>query len=164
MKLAQNLDCKIPRHDMDGGIVLLLGLYARSQRRNALNTIFSSDLPCGDADHARVQVARKELKVTKMRSKPLTIGERSFATQKAANHFIQELLNSQPLKTPIAEPHHSFLCALVARHPNAAEKIGAGILHFTVEPYIHGTICFFITRIDGTRTDFATLKCVRGRE
>jgi ABC-type antimicrobial peptide transport system ATPase subunit len=99
-----------------------------------------------------------------MRSKPLTVGRKSFATQKAANLYIQELLNSQPLKMPIPEPHHSFLAALISRHPNAAEKIGAGIRHFTVEFAVHGTRCFYLTREDGTRTDFSYLKCVRGSE
>ncbi|MFP5210842.1 MAG: DCL family protein [Acidobacteriota bacterium] len=68
------------------------------------------------------------------------------------------------MKTPIPEPHHSFLCALLVRHPRATEKIGAGIHHFTVEPAAHGTICFYLTRVDGTRDDFATGKCVRGEE
>ena len=98
------------------------------------------------------------------RSKPLTIDGRPFETQGAANLFIQELLNSQPLKTPIPEPHHSFLCALVARHPRSAEKVGAGIHHFAIEPAMGGTRCFYVTRADGTKVDFSTLKCVRGQE
>jgi hypothetical protein len=98
------------------------------------------------------------------RRKPVTIGEKNFGTQKDANLFVQGLLNSQPPKVIIPEPHHSFLSALVARHPHAAEKIGAGIKHFTVEPALHGTVCFYLTRIDGTRTDFSYLKCTRGSE
>jgi Protein of unknown function (DUF3223) len=98
------------------------------------------------------------------RSKPLTIGGRPFKTQQAAKLFIQELLNSQPLKVAIPEPHHSFLCALVSRHPRAAEKIGAGVHHFTVERAAHGTICFYLTRVDDTKTDFSTGKCVKGAE
>lgn len=87
-----------------------------------------------------------------------------FRTQKEANAFIRQLLNSQPLKVPMPEPHHSFLSALLVLHPRAAEKIGAGIKHFTVEPARRGTRCFCLTRIDGTKTDFSTGKCVRGRE
>lgn len=96
------------------------------------------------------------------RSKSLSIGEKHFETQGAANLFIKELLNSQPLKVKIPEPHHSFLCALLARHPEAAEKIGVGIGHFTVEPAVHGTRCFYLTRVDGSRDDFSCGKCVRG--
>ena len=98
------------------------------------------------------------------RSKPLTIGEKSFATQSSANLFIKELLNSQPLKVTIPEPHHSFLVALISRHPRSKEKIGPGIIHFAVEPALHGTRCFYLTRIDGSSTDFSYFKCVRGSE
>lgn len=98
------------------------------------------------------------------RSKPLTIGNNHFATQTEAEDFIKQLLNGQSLKTVIPEPYHSFLCALVALHPRATEKIGAGVKHFTVEHALHGTRCFYITRVDGTKTDFSTGKCVRGRE
>jgi hypothetical protein len=98
------------------------------------------------------------------RSKPVTIGEKSFDTQKAANLFIRELLNSQPLKVAIPEPQHSFLLALLSLHPRAAEKIGPGIKHFTVEHAAHGTRCFYLTRVDGTRDDFSTGKCVRACE
>jgi hypothetical protein len=98
------------------------------------------------------------------RSKPLTIGGNYFATQKAVNLFVQELLNRQPLKVAIPEPDHSFLCALISRHPRAEEKIGGGIAHFTVERAAHGTRCFYLTRVDGTRTDFSYFKCTRGDE
>jgi hypothetical protein len=97
-------------------------------------------------------------------AKPLTIGGKSFETQKAANLFIQELLNSQPLRVAIPEPHHSLLCALISRHPRATEKIGPGIKHFTVDHALHGTRCFYLTRVDGTRTDFSYFKCTRGGE
>lgn len=97
-------------------------------------------------------------------AKPITIGDKSFKTQSEANAFISELLNSQQLKTPIPEPHHSFLCSLLDLHPRAKAKIGAGVKHFTVEPAKGGTRCFYITRVDGTRDDFSTGKCVRGTE
>ena len=96
------------------------------------------------------------------RRKPINIGEEHFETQRQASSFVQQLLNSQPLKVPVSEPHHSFLCALIALHPRSAEKIGGGIRHFTVEPALHGTHCFYLTRVDGTKIDFSYLKCVRG--
>ena len=103
-------------------------------------------------------------KVKRGRSKPRTIGEKSFETQKAANLLIKELRNTQPLKVAIPEPHHSFLRALISQHPRAEEKIGKGIGHFTVEHAAHGTRCFYLTRVDGTRTDFSYLKCIQGSE
>jgi hypothetical protein len=88
------------------------------------------------------------------RSKPVTIGAKHFDTLTDANAFVKELLNSQPVKMPIPAPHYSFLCDLVARHPRAAEKIGPGIRHFTVEYAQHGTRCFYLTRVDGTHRLF----------
>lgn len=99
-----------------------------------------------------------------MLRKPLTIGKTFYASQTAANEFIRELLHRHPLRTAIPEPDHSFLLALISRHPRAAEKVGAGVRHFTVEPAMHGTRCFYVNRVDGTKDDFCTSKCVRGRE
>lgn len=96
--------------------------------------------------------------------KPVDIGTMRFRTQTAAVFFFRELLNSQPLKVPIPEPHHSFLCDLLSAHPRAKEKVGTGIQCFTVEHALHGTRCFYITRVDGSRTDFSFYKYVRGRE
>jgi len=99
-----------------------------------------------------------------MCKEPLAIGGESFRTPRAAELFIQQLRNRQPLEIPIPEPHHSFLCALVARHPHAAQKAGPGIRHFTVGRAVHGTRCFYLTRLDGTKTDFSYFKCLRGED
>jgi hypothetical protein len=96
--------------------------------------------------------------------KAITIADKHFETQTEANNYIKELLNSQPLNTPIPEPHQTFLRLLLDLHPRADEKVGPGVKHFTVEPAKGGTRCFYITRVDGTRDDFSTGKCVRGRE
>ena len=98
------------------------------------------------------------------RGKQLRIAQRSFETWKAADRFVKDLLYSQPLKAAIQEPHHSFLRALISRHPRAEEMIGTGIDHFTVEYSVRGGRCFCLTRIDGTKTDFSFYECVRGRE
>ena len=98
------------------------------------------------------------------RGKPISVGPRLFKTQKDAIAFIRELLNTQPFKVVIPEPHHSFLCALISLHPHAEEKLGSGAGHFTVEPAMHGTRCFYLTRSDGSKTDFSYLKCLRGQK
>jgi hypothetical protein len=94
------------------------------------------------------------------RSYALTIGQRSFETREAAHRYVKDLLYSLPLKVAIQEPHHSFLRALVSRHPRAEEKVGKGIDHFTVEYSVRGRRCFCLTRIDGTKTDFSLYQCV----
>jgi hypothetical protein len=95
--------------------------------------------------------------------RPLTIGQRSFATRKEASRFVKDLLYSQPLNVAIQEPHHSFLTALISRHPRAEEeeKVGKGIDHFTVVNSVRGGRCFCLTRIDGMRIYFTFCELTR---
>ncbi len=95
------------------------------------------------------------------RDNRLTIGHRSFETLNAARRFVDDLRYGQPLNVAIQEPHHSFLRALIYRHPRAAEKIGKGIDHFTVVNSVRGRRCFCLTRIDGTKTDFTFYECAQ---
>lgn len=96
-------------------------------------------------------------------AKPHTIGLHTFDTQAAAVAFIQEVLYRHPLLEPITSDDHAFLLELLKKHPRAAEKIGAGVNYFTVEKAKGGTQCFYITRIDGSRSEFSFMKCLRGR-
>lgn len=95
-------------------------------------------------------------------AKPLTIGTQTFDTQAAAIEFIRQVLYRHTLQAPIDEPDHAFLLELLRKHPHAAEKVGVGIKHFTVEKAKGGTQCFYITRVDGSRSDFSFMKCLRG--
>ena len=51
------------------------------------------------------------------------------------------------------------LTALVARHPEADEKIGVGIESFSVRTADYGTRCFWINRTDGTTEKFSFKAC-----
>lgn len=95
-----------------------------------------------------------------VRGKQMTIGQRNFETRNAARRFIEELLYSQPLNVAIGEPHHSFLNALISRHPHAEQMVAQGIDHFTVKYAVQGRRCFCLTRVDGTKTDFSFLQCL----
>ena len=97
-------------------------------------------------------------------AKPHTIGSHTFDTQAAAVAFIQEVLYRNPLLEPIKGDDHAFLLELLKKHPRAAEKIGAGVKEFTVEKAKGGTQCFYITRVDGSRSDFSFMNCLRGRD
>jgi hypothetical protein len=82
-------------------------------------------------------------------AKPHTIGSHTFDTQAAAVAFIQDVLYRNPLMGPIKGDDHAFLLELLKKRPRAAEKIGAGGKHFTVETAKGGTQCFYVTRVDG---------------
>ena len=73
--------------------------------------------------------------------KPQTIGSHTFATKGAAEEFIKAILHRHPLKAPITGEDHEFLIDLLKKHERAAEKIGAGVKHFTVENAKGGTQC-----------------------
>ena len=95
-------------------------------------------------------------------AKSLTVGTRIFGTQAAAVNFIREVLYRHPLLTPIDGSDHAFLLELLSKHPHAAEKIGVGVEYFTVGKAKGGTQCFYITRVDGSRSDFSFMKCLKG--
>lgn len=97
------------------------------------------------------------------RGKPVTIEGMVFPTNGTFNLYVQKLLNDLPQGSVIEEPHHAFLCQLVKRHPEAADKIGSGISHFKVltnANYGGKNRCFYLFRTDGTHTDFSYRKCV----
>jgi hypothetical protein len=95
-------------------------------------------------------------------AKSNTIVPHTFDTQAAAVAFLQKVLYRHPLLEPIRGDDHAFLLELLKKHPRAAEKVGAGVKHFTVENAKGGTRCFYLTRVDGLRSDFSFMKCLRG--
>lgn len=56
-----------------------------------------------------------------------------------------------------------FLKWLLENHKEKATKIGCGIASFGVEKTLWGNYGFFLTRVDGTRTDFSFVECVTPR-
>jgi hypothetical protein len=97
------------------------------------------------------------------RGKPVTIDGMVFPTSGVFKIYVQKLLNDLPQGVVIEEPYHAFLCQLVKRHPEAADKIGSGIKHFKVltnTNYGGKNRCFYLFRTDGTHTDFSYQKCV----
>jgi hypothetical protein len=93
-------------------------------------------------------------------AKPVTIGARTFDTKNAARGFIRKILYGHPLQAPIVGPDHTVLLDLLGKHPSADEKIGFGVKHFTVEKAMGGTQCFYITRVDGSRSGFSFERCL----
>lgn len=91
-----------------------------------------------------------------------TIGPHTFNTQAAAVAFIQDVLYRHPLLEPIRGDDHEFLLELLKKHPSTVEKVGVGVKQFTVENAKGGTRCFYVTRVDNSRSDFSFMKCLRG--
>jgi len=97
------------------------------------------------------------------RGKAVTVGTQTFQTMDEFKTYVRKMLYDIEQGVVIGEPHHSFLCQLVLRHKEAADKIGSGIKHFKVltnTNYGGKNRCFYLFRTDGTHTDFSYQKCV----
>jgi uncharacterized protein DUF3223 len=61
----------------------------------------------------------------------------------------------------VSSDDDAFLRKLIARHPQTAAKVGAGIDHFEIRqgaPFRQNV--FWLVRVDGTETDFSYRRCV----
>jgi Protein of unknown function (DUF3223) len=99
-------------------------------------------------------------------AKPVTIGIYSFKTKAAAKDFIRDTRDRYPQDgVRIQGSDEVFLHSLLALHPEASDKIGSGISHFTVEtdPEFRRTRHFTIHRTDGSSTDFSFNACLDGK-
>jgi hypothetical protein len=97
-------------------------------------------------------------------AKPILIGERTFPSQKAALDFAREVRDRYDDGEVIAEPDAAFLQDLLSLHPEADQKFGKGITHFSVQAdAVFGTTRHFVVhRKDGTSTDFSFKSCIEG--
>ena len=94
-----------------------------------------------------------------MARKPLRFGGRSFATKKAAGDAIREVLYRYELSATLSEEDVAFMASVLGNHPEFEQKVGCGVASFQVES--NGpTRGFWITRVDGSRTDFSFLSCL----
>ncbi|WP_414721043.1 DCL family protein [Streptomyces sp.] len=105
-------------------------------------------------------------------AKPVDIAGEHFPTKAAARARCQEILYAYPGQpgTGAGQPqdvtdsaHVAFLTALVKRHPEADERIGAGIAGFKVQVSPDGkgnTRCFYVIRVDGSSVDFSIRRCL----
>jgi len=89
----------------------------------------------------------------------ITIGSTEFRTKKAAGDAIREILYSYRPGMTVNSENSGFLMDVLRCHPEAEAKIGAGVESFQVQRN-YATVGFWITRIDGSRTDFSFIACL----
>jgi hypothetical protein len=87
----------------------------------------------------------------------------AFATKKAAEEHFRQILYRWPAGFPIDGPDFDDLCALIANHPEAEQKIGCGIARIDVRLNPFGTLGFWLRRVDDTETDWSFLTAVSGK-
>lgn len=96
------------------------------------------------------------------RARSITIDTKVFAKAGDARIFFSEMLQSYAVGDRVNDEDALHLTALLRRHDEEAEKVGAGIDHISVGPapdYINQR-CFWITRTDGSRIDFSYQHCL----
>jgi hypothetical protein len=89
------------------------------------------------------------------------IGERTYRTKSAALDAIREVRERVKAQGSASAADDEFLRDLVALHPDAEGKVGAGIDHFEVRRNINND-GFWIVRVDGTATEFSFMKSIYG--
>ncbi|MGO4515024.1 DCL family protein [Terriglobus sp. 2YAB30_2] len=97
-----------------------------------------------------------------MPAKPITIGSTHFAKKGDAIAFYKGMLNRYDVGDKVSAADENLLRAVLALHPEATEKIGCGVTHFSVRSADFGTKCFWVNRPDGTTEKFSCTTCIRG--
>lgn len=85
----------------------------------------------------------------------------SFARKEDIDAFVVNLRDKYPKHAKITGVDAAFLTELLSCHPDAHQKLGRSISHFTVGFNRFGTRCFFIIYEDGSKDDFSFKDCIR---
>lgn len=97
-----------------------------------------------------------------MPAKPITVGALHFAKRGDATAYLQAMLHRYDVGDKVSVADEEVLRAALALHPEANDKIGCGVTHFSVRSADFGTKCFWINRPDGTTEKFSYTACIRG--
>lgn len=94
----------------------------------------------------------------------IEVGGVTFASKEALKRHCQGLTARYVCGGRVKGADDTFLRALLPRHPQAAEKTGVGVSHFTVEsmpPYFRNK-GLMLHRVDGSVVDFSYYACING--
>ena len=92
----------------------------------------------------------------------IVLGGESFKTQKAIRDRASRIMHATRLGADVEGVDLAFVLDLLARHCESDQKIGCGVASIQVENAPGwSNRCFWITRLDGTRTDFGIQSCLK---
>ncbi len=97
-----------------------------------------------------------------MPAKPISLGPMHFAKKGDAEAYLKAMLDKYDLGDRVSSDDAVVLKAALEQHPEAAEKIGTGITHFSVRTADFGSRCFWANRTDGTTVKFSYKSCIYG--
>jgi hypothetical protein len=86
-----------------------------------------------------------------------------FRTQAMLINYIRDMLAGYATGERLSHDDLRFMCALLARHPNAIQKQGVGVVAMEVRqnPAYPQSRGFWLIRADGSSTDFSYWECLR---
>lgn len=90
------------------------------------------------------------------------IGPYVFSTKKSATEYVREILHSSTLEQPLEGEAFTLIRSLLDLHHAAETKIGVGVASIEVRIIEFGSRGFWITRTDGTMTDFSYRTALNG--
>jgi len=94
----------------------------------------------------------------------MTVAGNSFPTKKAVATHVRAVVERYLDHVDLAEEDFSFLQELLTHHPWAAQKMGAGVKRIWIADSGRKNRCFFLERVDGSRTDFSWLQCLSPKD
>lgn len=99
-----------------------------------------------------------------MSRQPIVINDHVFRTQKEANVFFSAMLSRYHNGQDITGDDFDMLYALLERHPEAKREIGCGVKRLYKDKTAWPQSCFWIERIDGSKTWFSFMAAVTARK
>lgn len=97
-----------------------------------------------------------------MPAKPMTLGSMSFPKKGDAYAYLKAMLNKYDIGDRVSTADANVLISALEHHPDAKEKIGSGVSHFSVRSADYSTKCFWVNRTDGTTEKFSYKSCIYG--
>lgn len=89
---------------------------------------------------------------------PFSIGPFTFASKREATEAVRRVLHGTRPGAALSGADLDLITALVAMHPDAEAKVGAGLDRIEVRVIEYGAPGFWLIRDDGSRTDFSYRK------
>ena len=81
-----------------------------------------------------------------------------WPSKKAAKAFFRSMLDGYSDGDTVTQQDAKYLMDVLAMHPEAEVKIGCGVKRLYKDK-----ACFWLERLDGTRTDFSYRYCISGK-
>ncbi|WP_298957248.1 DCL family protein [uncultured Methylobacterium sp.] len=86
---------------------------------------------------------------------PVTLAPLHFEKKGDAIAYLNAMLQKYDIGDKVIASDDIIFEAALARHPEAKEKIGAGVKDFSVRKADYGTKCFWMNRIEKTTEKFS---------